>query len=86
MSRSIRVIQAPAVQFGGGSDRRQFTDLHAFGGSIGLSFAIPASVVRNVVEQIQETGVVERGWLVSAFRMSIATLQILSVWIGQEGR
>ena len=33
------------------------------GGSIGLSFAIPASVVRNVVEQIQETGVVERGWL-----------------------
>ena len=33
------------------------------GGSIGLSFAIPASVVRNVVEQIQETGLVERGWL-----------------------
>ena len=33
------------------------------GGSIGLSFAIPASVVRNVIEQIQETGVVERGWL-----------------------
>ena len=33
------------------------------GGSIGLSFAIPASVVRNVVTQIQETGVVERGWL-----------------------
>ncbi|MBL6696755.1 MAG: trypsin-like peptidase domain-containing protein [Proteobacteria bacterium] len=33
------------------------------GGSIGLSFAIPASVVRNVVQQIQETGLVERGWL-----------------------
>ena len=33
------------------------------GGSIGLSFAIPASVVRNVVAQIQEAGVVERGWL-----------------------
>jgi serine protease Do len=33
------------------------------GGSIGLSFAIPVSVVRNVVSQIQETGVVERGWL-----------------------
>ena len=33
------------------------------GGSIGLSFAIPASVVRNVVQQIKETGVVERGWL-----------------------
>lgn len=33
------------------------------GGSIGLSFAIPASVVSNVVEQIQENGVVERGWL-----------------------
>ena len=33
------------------------------GGSIGLSFAIPVSVVRNVVSQIQENGVVERGWL-----------------------
>ena len=33
------------------------------GGSIGLSFAIPTSVVRNVVAQIQETGGVERGWL-----------------------
>ncbi|MEK9654552.1 MAG: Do family serine endopeptidase [Halieaceae bacterium] len=33
------------------------------GGSIGLSFAIPASVVRNVVAQLQENGVVERGWL-----------------------
>ena len=33
------------------------------GGSIGLSFAIPVSVVRNVVSQIRESGVVERGWL-----------------------
>ena len=33
------------------------------GGSIGLSFAIPISVVSNVVSQIQENGVVERGWL-----------------------
>lgn len=33
------------------------------GGSIGLSFAIPAAVVRNVVTQIQTTGAVERGWL-----------------------
>jgi serine protease Do len=33
------------------------------GGSIGLSFAIPSSVVRNVVAQIQATGEVERGWL-----------------------
>ena len=33
------------------------------GGSIGLSFAIPSSVVRNVVAQIQDTGEVERGWL-----------------------
>ncbi len=33
------------------------------GGSIGLSFAIPVSVVRNVVAQIQENGGVERGWL-----------------------
>ena len=33
------------------------------GGSIGLSFAIPVSVVRNVFTQIRENGVVERGWL-----------------------
>lgn len=33
------------------------------GGSIGLSFAIPVSVVRSVVEQLKESGSVARGWL-----------------------
>ncbi len=33
------------------------------GGSIGLSFAIPVNVVRNVVGQLKETGEVTRGWL-----------------------
>ncbi|MCB1700708.1 MAG: DegQ family serine endoprotease [Halioglobus sp.] len=33
------------------------------GGSIGLSFAIPVSVVRNVVEQLKNDGRVTRGWL-----------------------
>ncbi|MEZ5571675.1 MAG: DegQ family serine endoprotease [Halioglobus sp.] len=33
------------------------------GGSIGLSFAIPASVARNVVEQLKQNGRVTRGWL-----------------------
>lgn len=33
------------------------------GGSIGLSFAIPASVAIGVVEQLKESGVVQRGWL-----------------------
>jgi serine protease Do len=33
------------------------------GGSIGLSFAIPISVVNNVVDQLRETGQVVRGWL-----------------------
>ncbi len=33
------------------------------GGSIGLSFAIPANVVENVVAQLRETGAVTRGWL-----------------------
>jgi serine protease Do len=32
------------------------------GGSIGLSFAIPASVVINVVDQLKESGRVTRGW------------------------
>jgi serine protease Do len=33
------------------------------GGSIGLSFAIPASVVINVVDQLKASGKVTRGWL-----------------------
>lgn len=33
------------------------------GGSIGLSFAIPVKVVRNVVEQLRNSGSVTRGWL-----------------------
>jgi serine protease Do len=33
------------------------------GGSIGLSFAIPASVAENVVEQLKTKGRVDRGWL-----------------------
>ena len=33
------------------------------GGSIGLSFAIPVSVVRDVVEQLRDSGAVQRGWL-----------------------
>lgn len=33
------------------------------GGSIGLSFSIPASVAQGVVKQLKENGKVERGWL-----------------------
>lgn len=33
------------------------------GGSIGLSFAIPVNVLRNVVAQLKDTGTVTRGWL-----------------------
>ena len=33
------------------------------GGSIGLSFAIPASVAEEVVEQLKDKGHVDRGWL-----------------------
>jgi serine protease Do len=33
------------------------------GGSIGLSFAIPVSVVVDVVDQLKESGEVTRGWL-----------------------
>nr|WP_197911860.1 DegQ family serine endoprotease [Kineobactrum salinum] len=33
------------------------------GGSIGLSFAIPSAVVRNVVAQLKDKGRVTRGWL-----------------------
>lgn len=33
------------------------------GGSIGLSFAIPASVAQGVIDQLKESGEVQRGWL-----------------------
>lgn len=33
------------------------------GGSMGLSFAIPVDVARNVVGQLKDKGVVERGWM-----------------------
>lgn len=33
------------------------------GGSIGLGFAIPANMVKNVVDQLKESGKVTRGWL-----------------------
>lgn len=33
------------------------------GGSIGLSFAIPSTVAKNVVAQLQKKGKVDRGWL-----------------------
>lgn len=33
------------------------------GGSIGLSFAIPANLAKNVVGQLKENGSVDRGWL-----------------------
>jgi serine protease Do len=33
------------------------------GGSIGLSFAIPSKVVRNIIEQLKVNGEVVRGWL-----------------------
>ena len=33
------------------------------GGSIGLSFAVPVSVVVNVVQQLKDSGQVTRGWL-----------------------
>jgi serine protease Do len=33
------------------------------GGSVGIGFAVPSLVAQNIVEQLRETGVVERGWL-----------------------
>ncbi|MDG2174634.1 MAG: Do family serine endopeptidase [Gammaproteobacteria bacterium] len=33
------------------------------GGSMGLSFAIPVDVAKNVVGQLKEKGLVERGWM-----------------------
>ncbi len=33
------------------------------GGNIGIGFAIPANMVTNVVDQIKQGGIVQRGWL-----------------------
>jgi len=38
------------------------------GGSIGLSFAIPASVAVGVIEQLKDHGKVQRGWLGAAIQ------------------
>jgi len=33
------------------------------GGNVGIGFAIPANMARDIVNQLRENGVVERGWL-----------------------
>jgi serine protease Do len=33
------------------------------GGSVGIGFSIPANLVKNIVSQLTDNGVVERGWL-----------------------
>ncbi|MGE4352089.1 MAG: trypsin-like peptidase domain-containing protein, partial [Bdellovibrionales bacterium] len=33
------------------------------GGSVGIGFAIPSSMARNIIEQLKTTGTTERGWL-----------------------
>ncbi len=33
------------------------------GGSVGIGFAIPSNLARPIIEQLRETGQVERGWL-----------------------
>ncbi|MBT5032690.1 MAG: DegQ family serine endoprotease [Proteobacteria bacterium] len=33
------------------------------GGSVGIGFSIPSNMARNVIEQLQESGTVQRGWL-----------------------
>lgn len=38
------------------------------GGYLGLSFAIPSDVAKDVIEQLKKTGKVERGWLGVAFQ------------------
>ena len=62
-SPSIPAIGGPLFNLEGevvGVNSQIFT---RSGGSIGLSFAIPANVVENVVAQLRETGAVTRGWL-----------------------
>jgi len=33
------------------------------GGNVGIAFAVPAALVQEVVQQLKETGTVDRGWL-----------------------
>jgi serine protease Do len=44
------------------------------GGSVGIGFAIPSSVVKQVVVQLEEHGKVERGWL------GVRARQELTAW------
>jgi serine protease Do len=52
------------------------------GGSIGIGFAIPANMARNVIEQLKTTGHVRRGWL--GVRIQTVTQEIAdSLGIGK---
>ncbi|MFX6808057.1 serine protease, partial [Acinetobacter baumannii] len=33
------------------------------GGSIGIGFAIPSSLAKNIIEQLRQNGKIRRGWL-----------------------
>jgi serine protease Do len=46
------------------------------GGSVGIGFAIPSSIAKGVIEQLRETGTVERGWL--GVQIQLVTPEIAS--------
>ncbi len=56
------------------------------GGSVGIGFAIPSNLVRNIVEQLRTTGHVTRGYLgVAAQPVTAALAPALHLKAGAEG-
>lgn len=53
------------------------------GGNVGIAFAIPANLAKNVVSQLKEKGSVERGWLGVQIQ-SISELAAQSLGIDKE--
>ena len=49
------------------------------GGSIGIGFAIPSNLANNIIQQLQETGEIERAWL--GVRIQEVTDEMLRVWV-----
>ncbi len=54
------------------------------GGSVGIGFAVPSNVAKNVVEQIEKSGKVSRGWLGVQIQ-EVTPAIAASLGLGDEG-
>jgi serine protease Do len=56
------------------------------GGNIGIGFAVPVNLVKNLVPELETKGSVTRGWLGVSVQPVTPILLALSVWIKSAAR